>query len=308
MTPMKLVFLGTGGSYPSKERNLACVALKMMNGEVILFDCAEGTQRQMMFTSISFMQVKCILLSHFHGDHFLGLPGLVQTMYLNERKDPLDIYGPPKTVRRIEGLLGTGHFNPTFALRVHDLEGGQVVERDGYKIRATWANHGVPDMAYSVEEDARPGKFDKPKALELGIPEGPLFGKLQRGETVTVKGQKFTPEMVMGPPRKGRKVVYTGDTAPCDAVEELAQNADALIHDSTGGTDIEEKMNEWGHTSSRQAAEIAKKANVKLLFLTHISPRYREEDSKTLLEDARAVFPQTYLAKDFYEHAIPYPE
>jgi len=305
---MKLVFLGTGGSYPSKERNLACVALKMMNGEVILFDCAEGTQRQMMFTSISFMQVKCILLSHFHGDHFLGLPGLVQTMYLNERKDPLDIYGPPKTVRRIEGLLGTGHFNPTFALRVHDLEGGQIVERDGYKIRATWANHGVPDMAYSVEEDTRPGKFDKPKALELGIPEGPLFGKLQRGETVTVKGEKFTPEMVMGPARKGRKVVYTGDTAPCDAVLELAQNADALIHDSTGGTDIEAKMNEWGHTSSRQAAEIAKKANVKLLFLTHISPRYREEDSKTLLDDAKAIFPQTYLAKDFYEHNIPYPE
>jgi len=305
---MKLVFLGTGGSYPSKERNLACVALRMMDGEVVLFDCAEGTQRQMMYTSISFMQVKCILLSHFHGDHFLGLPGLVQTMYLNERKDPLDIYGPPKTERRIEGLLGLGHFNPTFPITVHDLEGGQVIKRNGYNIKATWANHGVPDMGFSIEEDPRPGKFDKPKALELGIPEGYLFGKLQRGETVTVDGKTFTPDMVLGPARKGRKVVYTGDTAPCDAIEELAKDADVLIHDSTGGTDIEDRMNQWGHTSSRQAAQIAKKANVKTLFLTHISPRYKEEEAKPLLDDAVAIFPNTLLAKDFFEYDVPFPE
>jgi ribonuclease Z len=305
---MRLVFLGTGGSYPSKERNLACVAMRMMDGEVVLFDCAEGTQRQMMYTTISFMQVKCILLSHFHGDHFLGLPGLVQTMYLNERKDPLDIYGPPKTTYRIERLLGLGHFNPTFEIRVHDLEGGEVVKREGYSIRTTWAHHGVPDMAYAVEEEQRPGRFDKPKALALGIPEGPLVGKLQRGETVTAKGKTFTPDMVLGPTRRGRKVVYTGDTAPCTAVEELAQGADALIHDSTGASDTEDRMNEWGHTSSRQAAEIAKRAGVKLLFLTHISPRYREEDSKSLLEEAKAIFPDTYLAKDFYEHEIPFPE
>ena len=305
---MKLVFLGTGGSYPSRERNLACVALRMMDGEVVLFDCGEGTQRQMMHTSISFMQVRCILLSHFHGDHFLGLPGLVQTMYLNERKDPLDIYGPPKTVRRIESLLGLGHFNPTFEIRVHDLEGGEVVKRESYTIKATWANHGVPNMAFAVEEDPRPGRFDKPKALSLGIPEGPLFGKLQRGETVTHKGKTYTPEMVLGPTRKGRKVVYTGDTAPCEAVEELASGADVLIHDSTGGTDLEEKMNEWGHTSSRQAAKIAEKAGAKVLFLTHISPRYREDEAAKLLEDAKAVFPNTVLGKDFLEFDVPFQE
>jgi ribonuclease Z len=262
----------------------------------------------MMHTSLSFMQIKCILLSHFHGDHFLGLPGLVQTMYLNERDDPLDIYGPPKTVRRITGLLGLGHFSPSFDIRVHDVGDGQEIEREGFTITSVWAKHGVPNMAYSVQEKDRPGRFNKAKALELGIPEGPLFGKLQRGRSVEHDGKTYTPDMVLGPTRKGRKIVYTGDTAPCRAVEELAYKADILIHDSTGASDIEEKMNEWGHSTSRQAAEIAQKAQVDRLFLTHISPRYRKEDAETILAEATEVFPNTTLAEDFLEYDVPMPE
>lgn len=304
---MKLVFMGTGGSYPTKERNLSSVALKM-NGNIILFDCAEGTQRQMMHTGLSFMQIECILISHFHGDHFLGLPGLMQTMYLNEREEPLDIYGPPKTVKRITGLLGLGHFNPTFDIRVHDLQAGETIDRGGYTIRCTWAHHGVPNMAYSIEEKERPGRFNKPRALELGIPEGPLFGRLQKGETVEHDGRTFTPEMVLGPPRRGRKVVYTGDTAPCEAIEKLAQDADVLIHDSTGGSDIEARMNEWGHSTSAQAAAIAKRAGALVLLLTHISPRYGQEEAQRLEAEAKEIFPNTVLASDFYEHEVPFRE
>lgn len=304
---MKLVFLGTGGSYPTKERNLACVALKM-NGEIILFDCGEGTQRQMMHTSLSFMQVSTILISHFHGDHWLGLPGLVQTMYLNERETPLDIYGPPQTVRRISSLLGLGHFNPTFEINVHDLQAGEEVERDNFILQCTWTKHGVPNMAFSIIEKDRPGRFNKPKALELGIPEGPLFGRLQRGETVEHDGKTFTPDMVLGPTRKGRKVVYSGDTAPCESVEELAENADVLVHDSTGGSEIETRMNDWGHSTARQAAEIAKKVGVKTLILTHISPRYGPEEAIKLAEEANDVFNHTLLAQDFFEYDVPLPE
>ena len=304
---MKLVFLGTGGSYPSRERNLSSVALKM-NGEVILFDCAEGTQRQMMFTSVSFMKISCILLSHFHGDHFLGLPGLVQTMYLNEREEPLDIYGPPKTVKRITALLGLGHFHPSFEIRVHDVGDGQVIDKGAYTITSCWAKHGVPNMAFAIEEKDRPGRFDKPTALALGIPEGPLFGKLQRGETVEHNGKTFTPEMVLGPSRPGRKIVYSGDTAPCDAVVELSKGADVLIHDSTGASELKEKMDEYGHSTPAGAAEIAKKAGVKHLFLTHISPRYRNDDLPMLEAEAREVFENSHVAKDFLEFDVPLSE
>jgi ribonuclease Z len=298
---MQLIFLGTGGSWPSKERNVPAVALKI-DGEIILFDCAEGTQRQFMHSSITFMQIDKILISHFHGDHFLGLPGMMQSMYLNDRKRPLDIYGPKGTAKIISGLLKLGYFSPTFEIRLHDLEDNDTVEFPKYIIKCRAVSHSVPTLAFCIEERKRPGKFNLAKAKELGIPEGPKFRLLQQGKTVMINGKSITPDMVMGPPRKGRKVVYSGDTKPCEAVVELAKNGDVLIHDATLDQSLEKKAEAYDHSSARQAAEIAKAANVKKLFLIHFSPRYR--DVEILEKEAQVVFPNSMAARDFLEFDI----
>jgi ribonuclease Z len=295
---MKLIFLGSGGSWPSKIRNVPSIAIKY-ESEVILFDCGEGTQRQFMFSPLSFMQVKKIFITHFHGDHFLGLPGLIQSMYLNERTDPLYIFGPRGATKIISNLLKLGYFTPSYEIIIEDLEDGSVMEFEKYNVTASSVEHNVPSLGYALEEHSRPGFFDKPKALELGIPEGPLFGKLQRGKSIMIEDKKITPEMVMGPPRRGRKVAYTGDTKPCEAVVKLAKGCDVMIHDATFDSELEEKANNYGHSSTRQAAEIARKAEAEHLYLFHISPRY--EDSEKLEKQAREIFPNTFAAVDLME-------
>jgi ribonuclease Z len=300
---MKLVFLGTGGSWPSPERNVSAIALKR-GSEVILFDCGEGTQRQLMKSTVSFMQVSKIFITHFHGDHFLGLPGLLQSMSLNDRKEELEIYGPDGCADLVHSIMNLGYYSPTYPVRMTDVNPGDALEFEGYKVAVGAASHNVPALFYVLEEGQRPGKFDKPRALELGIPEGRLFSQLQSGKTVEHKGRTFTPEMVLGPPRPGRKVVFSGDTKPCDAIVELARDCDALIHDSTTAADLEEKANQYGHSSSRQAAEAAKCAGAAVLFLTHISPRY--EETARMLADAKAVFDNSLVAEDFMEYEVRY--
>jgi len=302
---MKIVFLGTGGSLPSPDRNVAAIALKM-NGEVILFDCGEGTQRQFMLSSLSFMQISRVLISHFHGDHFLGLSGLIQSMSLNGRKEPLSIYGPEKTEMMIKILLRLGYFNPTFEVIIYELKDGDKVECKDYDIKVKEVKHNVPTLAFCVEEHPRSGKFNLAKAKELGIPKGPLFRKLQQGKKITVGGKEISPNMVLGPRRKGRKIVYSGDTMPCKAVVELAKDCDVLIHDATFDSSLEEKANEFSHSSSGQAAMVAKEANAKVLFMTHISSRY--EDASILEKDARSVFRESYAAYDFLEYDVRYPD
>ena len=303
--PMRAVFVGTGGSWPSPERNVMAFALSM-GRDVLLFDCGEGTQRQLMRSSVSFMKISKIFISHFHGDHFLGLPGLIQSMSLNDRKDKLEIYGPSGTEALVQTLMSLGYFTPTYPVVVRDLQSGDSIKCEGYSVRCVDASHNVPTIAYAVEEEPRPGKFSLEKAKALGIPAGPLYSKLQAGETVAHAGKKFTPDMVMGPPRRGRKVVYTGDTKPCAEIEELAASADLLVHDATSAADLEEKANTYGHSSSRQAAEMAKKAGVKTLVLVHISPRY--EETEQLLKDAQDVFPNTILPKDLDELEIKFTD
>ena len=301
---MKLVFLGSGGSWPTKDRNLSSVALKL-NSDIILFDCAEGTQRQLFQSSFNFMHVNQILISHFHGDHFLGLPGLIQSMYLNDRKRPLHILGPEGTTDTVRGLLSIGYFSPTFDILTKDLKDKDEVDFENYSITARSADHDVPALAFAVEENVRKGKFHPEKALALGVPEGPLFRKLQNGEAVTVNGRKIEPENVLGAPRKGRKVVYSGDTRPSEAVTELAQDCDVLIHDSTLSSELEEKALKYGHSSTKQAAKIARKANAKVLFLTHISPRY--DETQKLEEEAKQIFHNSFIAIDFLEYEIQLP-
>lgn len=297
---MKVVVLGSGGSWPSRDRNPPAVALKL-DGDILLFDCAEGTQRQFMLSSLSFMQVRYVLLSHLHADHFLGLPGLVETMALNGRKEPLHVFGPEGSEARLRMLFAVGYFSSAFDLVFHDLRPGEEVMLDGLRLRVVGGIHQIPSLAYAVEEPDRPGRFDLQKAKALGIPEGPLFNRLQSGETVNHGGKAYTPDMVLGPPRKGRKVVYTGDTSPSPEIVELARDCDLLIHDSTADASLTEKANRYGHSSNVQAAQTALDAGALRLLLVHISPRFGPEDAPRILEEARKIFPGVILSSDLME-------
>ena len=299
MTQLSIIFLGTSGSWPTIKRNVTSVALKR-GSEVILFDCGEGTQRQFQKSRLSYMQIFKVFITHFHGDHFLGLPGLIQTMQLNDRDIPLHIYGPKGMIKLMSQLLSLGYFKPNYKIFSHEVDEGDVLDFEEYIIHVLRVKHGVPTIAYTLEEKMRPGKFDKPKALKLGIPEGPLFSNLQHGETIILKdGKKITPDMVLGSPRKGRKIVISGDTVPIDKMVDFAKNADVLIHEATFDSSLEEISSEYGHSTAFQAAEIAKAANVDKLFLTHISPRYL--DNRILEDEARKVFKNSFVPKDFQE-------
>ena len=302
---LRIVFLGTAGSWPTAERNTSCVALKR-GAEVLLFDCGEGTQRQFQRSGISYMEVSRVLITHLHGDHYLGIAGLVQTMDMNGRTEPLVIHGPPGTREAVAALVQIGHFKPGFPIRVEELKDRSVVDVGDYELRARSLRHNVPNLGYALVEKQRPGRFNKAKAMELGVPEGPLFGKLQRGEDVTLPdGREVKSADVVGAPRRGRKVVYTGDCVPCEATVDLAEGADVLIHDSTFGSDYAE-ANAYGHSTSAQAAFMAQKAKAHHLYLTHFSARYR--DVRPLLEDARKVFPATDAAHDFLDVEVQFPE
>ena len=302
---MNIVFLGTSGSWPTPKRNAPAIAIKR-GSEIILFDCGEGTQRQFMQSNLSFMQVTKVFITHFHGDHFLGLPGMIQSMSMNDRDRPIHIFGPKGMGALTNQLLTLGYFAPGFDIDVSEVNGGQSIDFEEYEVAAIEAKHTVPALMYCLQEPMRTGRFDKPKALELGIPEGPLFGQLQKGQTVTVGGKTITPDMVMGPPRRGRKIVYTGDTVPTRALVEFARDSDVLIHDATADTTFEEKANSYGHSTAKQAALIAKEAGAKALILTHFSPRY--EDASPMLAEAKAIFENSILAEDFFEYVVPYPE
>ena len=302
MTQLSIIFLGTGGGWPTIKRNVSSIALKR-GSEIILFDCGEGTQRQFQKSSLSYMQISKIFITHFHGDHFLGLPGLVQTMQLNDREKPLHIYGPKGMKNLTYQLLSLGYFKPAYEIVSHEVNSGDILRFDGYNIGAMSVKHSVPVLAYCLKENKRPGKFYKSKALKLGIPEGPLFSKLQRGKSITLKdGRKITPDKVLGPPRTGRKIVISGDTRPYNKLIDFSKNADVLIHEAMFDSELEDVAKEKGHATALEAAEIAKKANVEKLFLTHISPRYL--DRRVLENDAKKEFKNVLIAKDFQEFEV----
>jgi ribonuclease Z len=302
MTQLRIIFLGTGGSWPTVKRNVSSVALKR-GSEILLFDCGEGTQRQFQKSNLSYMQISHIFITHFHGDHFLGLPGLIQTMQLNDRERPLHIYGPKGMIALSHSLLSLGYFRPSYRIITHEMEDGEEVSFEGYGVSALKVNHNVPALSYCLTEHQRPGRFNKSKALKLGIPEGPLFSKLQKGQTITLPdGKKITPEMILGPSRKGRKIVISGDTKPCERIIDFAHGADILIHEATFDSQLVDIAKEYGHTTAAQAAEIAKKAGVEKLFLVHISPRYL--DYHVLENEAREVFSHSFVPRDFQEFEV----
>lgn len=296
-----ITFLGTGGTLPTTNRNPSSIFINR-EGETMLFDCGEGTQQQMMRAKTG-MKISSIFITHFHADHFLGIPGLIQTMSFNGRTEPLDIYGPTWTKQMVKLLRELGYYKLGFEINAHELEGGDIVDKGEYSIKAVTTEHGVPSLGYVLEEKSRPGRFNREKAIELGVPAGHMFSKLQNGEHVTVNGRMIKPSQVMGHRRPGRKVVYSGDTRPCDSIARESVGADLLIHDGTLADELRDWAIETKHSTTAEAAQIAKKANVLQLILTHFSSRY-SENAEPLLHDAKVIFENVRLAEELMEIEI----
>jgi ribonuclease Z len=295
---VSLFFAGTAGSVPTARRGLPALLLRA-GGERILFDCGEGTQQQLL-RSVGLPDVGAIFITHFHLDHWLGLPGMIKTFDLRARERPLTVYGPPGLQRLFTGLrpiLGRTGYPLAFA----DLEPHAEIGFGSFLISPFPVKHRVDAYGYAFVEDERPGRFDVEAARSLGVPEGPAWGRLQRGEEVG----GVTPEQVMGETRDGRRIVISGDTAPCQAVEVFAHGADVLVHEATFMEDERDRARETGHSTARQAAELARDAGVKLLALTHLSTRYFPREVR---EEAREVFPNTVVPRDFDEIVVPFPE
>ena len=302
-----MTFLGTSGAIPTTERNTSAVMLRR-EGQRFLLDAGEGTQRQMMRFGAGF-DVSHVLVTHLHGDHVLGLPGLCQTWDFNERNAALAIHAPRGTRRSIEDLIGATGTDPSFPVRINEVGDGDVaVDGAGYEVRAFETDHRARSVGYALVEDERKGRFDRERAEELGVPVGPKFSRLHGGEPVELAdGRTIRPEQVVGPPRPGRRVVYTGDTRPTAATVEAAEDADLLIHDATFGEDHADRAGPTGHSTARQAAEVGNRAGAKRLALTHVSSRYPV--AGPLAEQAAAVFDgDCFVPDDGHELDVPYPD
>jgi ribonuclease Z len=296
---VKLQILGTSGSVPTERRGMPAIYIEH-RGKRLLFDCGEGTQRQMRIAKIPFMKLDKIFISHLHADHCLGLGGMIQTMDLFKRNKKLEIYGPKGIHDVIEKVITTGHFVlEGFDLEINEIKPRKVIQiyaDEDFIIKCALLDHGVPSLGFSFEE-APKRKFLKKKALSLGVPEGILFKKLQSGDNIKVGNKTIKPDEVLADPVYGKKITYIPDTRPCAAAVELAKDSDILIHDSTFSHELQDSAIEGKHSTAREAAEIAKKANVKKLYLNHFSQRYT--DLKGLEKEARGVFSKSYAAKDF---------
>ncbi|MFC7201169.1 ribonuclease Z [Halospeciosus flavus] len=305
---LRVTFLGTSGAVPTTERSPSSVFVRR-EGDSLLFDAGEGTQRQMMRFGVGF-DVSDIFVTHAHGDHVLGLPGLVQTWDFNGRDDPLTIHCPQGTASNLDDLVHAVGSTPSFPVHLNEVSAGDVaVEREEYEIRAFEVQHRTRAVGYVLDEFDRKGRFDREHAEELGVPVGPKFSTLHEGEPVELEdGTVVEPEQVVGDPRPGRTVVYTGDTRPVDATVEAAEDADLLIHDATFSDDMTDRARTTGHSTAGEAGEIADWADVRRLALTHISSRYAG-DVGMLKDQAESVFSgETFVAHDGYELDVPFPE
>jgi ribonuclease Z len=301
---LDIVFLGTAGSMPTAQRSPAALMIRR-GGERLLFDCAEGTQRQLLRSSVGLVDLHEVFLTHFHADHVLGLPGMLKTFALRGRDQPLEVYGPRGLVdligslRRVVGKL-------TYEVRLVELSPGDVLERDGYRLATFAVAHGVSALGWSLIEATRPGRFDVEAADALGVPSGPERGALQRGEPISLPdGRIVEPKQVLGPPRPGRKIVITGDTAPSGVVVEAAWGSDVLITEATFSDEERDRAEETKHQTATQAADAARRADVRLLALTHLSNRYFGPE---IAREAQALFADTVVPRDLDVVVVPYTE
>ncbi|SDX90578.1 ribonuclease Z [Halopenitus persicus] len=305
---LRVTFLGTGGAVPTTERAPSAV-LCNREGDRLLFDCGEGAQRQMMRFGTGFT-VDHVFVSHLHGDHVLGLPGLVQTMDFNDRDEPLAIHCPPNAKRHLHDLVHAAGHDPGFQVRINEVAPGTAaLEADEYAVRAFETSHRTRSQGYVLAEEDRPGRFDRPKAEELGVPVGPKFGELHAGNPVELEdGTVVRPEQVVGPPRPGRRIVYTADTRPQERTVEVARDADLLIHDATFADDMADRARKTAHSTGREAAGIADRADAARLALIHISSRYAG-DASAIEREAREAFPgECFVPGDGRTIDVPYPD
>ena len=299
---LDVLFLGTAGSAPTARRGLPALLVRR-GGDRLLFDCGEGTQRQLV-RSVGLGEVQEVFVSHFHADHVLGLPGLLKTWSLHGRETPLAVYGPAglgKLFSALRPMVG----RTTFELELVELAPNAELARDGYSVAAFEVAHGVRSLGYALVESDRPGRFDEGRARALGVNPGPDYGRLQGGEAVSGADGEVQPDQVLGEPRRGRRVVVAGDTAPCEMTRAVAWHADLLVHEATFAAADAERAAETGHSTALGAAELARAAEVELLALTHISPRY---PARELREEARTAFERTIVPDDFDRVEIPLPE
>jgi ribonuclease Z len=300
---LRLTFLGTAASRPTVGRNVSAISVER-EGDLFLFDCGEGTQRQMMRFGTGF-GVSDIFFTHMHADHMLGLTGLLRTMGLQTREQPIRLWGPRGSAGVMRDLVGLGMERVPFGVSIEEIDADQSIGRDGYDIVAYATRHGTRSLGFAVIEHDRLGRFNPDRARELGVPEGPLFGRLHRGQDVELDGRLVRAADVVGPPRPGRRVVYTGDTRPCRATLTIAAGADVLVHDATFAQDEVDRARTTGHSTAREAADLAKRAGVLRLLLTHISARYAD-DPRTLEREARHVFARASVAHDGMVVEVPF--
>lgn len=311
---MIISFLGTGSGAPTTKRNVSATAITFRNsGKWWLFDCGEGTQHQLLRSPLKVSQLEKIFITHLHGDHIFGLLGLLASRSLAARVETgIDIYGPPGLQKYVQAVQAASPMHIGYPLVIHTIEPGMILETDELTVTCAPVQHRVPCFAYAMEEKPVTGAFQVEKAKALGIPSGPLYGALKRGETVVLPdGRSIDGKMLVGPMQSGRKVVVSGDTMPCDALIHLAHGADLLIHEATYVHAHLELAVRAAHSTARQAAAIAEAAKVKKLILTHISSRYDDPEGEwtgeRLLEEARCTFPNTELAADFWQYELKRP-
>lgn len=292
---MEIIFLGTSSAVPTKYRNHASIALKAF-GEIFLFDCGEGTQRQMINSKISPLKINHIFISHLHGDHILGLPGLIQSMGFKGRKDPLYIFGPPGINSLKTIFLKLKCLNNSYNIKIQEVDEGCILDTEKYSINCVKCEHNITNYAYSIIEKKKP-RFLREKAIELGVEPGPNYSRLHNGEEIKINDKIIKPEQVLGPPRKGIKITYSGDTRPCQSLINFAHKSTVLIHESTFEDDDLNNAIEHAHSTSSEAANIANEAEVEKLVLTHISARY--SDTKVMQKSAKKIFNNVVIAKDY---------
>jgi ribonuclease Z len=296
---VKWIVLGTSSGRPTPRRNVSAGALAR-DGEWSLFDCGEGTQYQLLRADLRLSRLRHVFVTHMHGDHVLGLPGLLGTLNLARHDRAVDVFGPPGIARFLREVSRATYFRPVFPLRVTEVEEGTVLETSEITVETRRLDHRVVAFGYAVRERDRPGRFRLEDAARLGVPAGPLFGRLQRGEAVTLAdGRRVEPGEVVDPPRAGRRVAYCTDTGPSANARLLARDADLLVHEATYTSDMADEAVERGHSTAAEAARVARDSGARLLLITHYSPRY--DDPEPLLAEARAVFPNTVAARDLLE-------
>lgn len=288
MSVMRLTFLGTSAAQPTIRRGLSGIAVRA-HSDHLLVDCGEGSQRQMLRFGTGFAN-DFVLFTHFHADHYLGIVGYLRTLAMGDREAPMTLYGPGPTIRTLlKKIIHLGFKRMPFPLEFHELEHGDVIERAGYRIRVVGVDHRTPCLGYVLEEPERPGRFDPDRARALGVAMGPEFGRLQRGESVRVDGGEVRPDQVLGPSRPGRKIGFSGDTRPCDALADASRDADLLVHEATFAHSELERARETYHCTAKEAGQVAARAGVRRLVLTHISSRY-DPRPKVLAEEAQAEY------------------